>query len=98
MLFGRAHVSTQNLNGSFLQKEANDHTSGSCPGARINTTVPITHAATLLLELPLPNGNLPDLKYKYVSIQNGKKLRVLFSAENPVDLKINIWEIDSNQE
>lgn len=98
MIFGRPHIRTQNVNGSSLQKEANDHTCGSYPSARINTTVPITHAATLLLELPLPNGNLLELKYKYVSLQNGKKWRVLFSAENPADLKRNTWEIYSNQE
>lgn len=67
MLFGRACIRTQDVNGSSIQKQANAHTSGSWASARIHTTAPIAHVATLLLELPRsPNGNLPELEYKYV--------------------------------
>lgn len=67
MLFGRACIRTQKVNGSSIQKQANAYTSGSWPSARIYTTASITHAATLLLELLLsPNDNLPEVKYKYI--------------------------------
>ena len=88
MLFGRACIRTWNVTGSSVQKQANSHISGSWPSARIYTTAPITHAAALLLELPLsPNYNLPELKSTYVLLEKGKKRRALFSAENPADLK-----------
>lgn len=98
ILFGRACIRTQNVKGSSIHKQASAHTYDSCHSARIYTTAPITHTATLLLELPVsPHGNLSELKIK-IHPSKGKKIRVLFSAENPADLKINIGKIYSNQE
>lgn len=62
ILFGSACIRTQNVNGSSIHKQAIAYTY-SCHSARVYTTAPITHTATLLLELPVsPHGNLSELK------------------------------------